>query len=159
MHFGYWSRYSSRPFKTRNSKEAGMQLDDWLKSNDALLSRVEEIFQNLFPQLHQQALSTPTHLRPFKMWTTIAVNVTSQKGMTLHKDNKDWKNGFCAIIPFGKFGGGQLSFPELDLSITTKNTGIVFFRSNELIHGVTPFTGNRGSLVLFNCQNTLKRFL
>lgn len=161
MHYGYWNLYSpeGKVFMTKNTKEAGMQMNDWIQKNDQVLAYVECMFKQLFPKQHEEALDTPTKYRPFKMWTTIAINVNTNTGMSLHKDKRDWQSGYCAVIPFGTYQGGEVYFPELGVTIMQMNTGVLFFKSRQLLHGVKPFIGNRGSLVLFNCDSTMKMFL
>lgn len=54
---------------------------------------------------------------------------------SLHEDDKDWRNGFCAVTALGDFTGGELMFPELNLSFIIKPGDVILFRSWILYHG------------------------
>jgi hypothetical protein len=85
------------------------------------------------------------------VWTTCAINF-NWGAMKAHKDKDDYRHGFCFIIPFGRFQGGDLHFPELNITIKMKPGMVVAFKSAELLHKVLPYTGDRYSLVLFTPQ-------
>jgi len=157
--FGYWDAYSPEIFKTKNTEEVGLEFSRWLALNDPLLVSVEQEFIKLFPSLHTQAKHIPQSFRPFKIWTTATINISHSNGMPAHKDLKDWKDGYCAVITFGNYQGGQLHFPELNITVQRMKYGITFFKSAQLLHEVQAFTGSRGSLVLFTHNSVLNKFL
>jgi len=74
--------------------------------------------------------------------------------MKIHKDDDDYRHGFCFVVPFGKWkeGGGDLYFPDLGITVVMKPGMVVAFKSAELLHGVTPYVGERYSIVLFSGQ-------
>ena len=60
-----------------------------------------------------------------------------------HTDNKDYSAGFCIVIPYGKFEGGELWFPNQNWKISTQGGEIIAFKSSLLVHAVAAVTGSR----------------
>ncbi len=73
---------------------------------------------------------------------------------TFHIDTRDWQNGFCVVVTFGNYSGGELRFPALNVSINIKKGDSIFFQSHKLEHGNKETFGTRHSLVLVS-HNTL----
>jgi len=78
--------------------------------------------------------------------------------MKEHRDMKDWKDGYCAVINVGNYEDGQLYFPDLNIQMNNWKCGVTFFKSFKLLHGVLPFIGNRLSVVLFTPNSILKKY-
>jgi ectoine hydroxylase-related dioxygenase (phytanoyl-CoA dioxygenase family) len=71
-----------------------------------------------------------------------------------HKDKSDVAWGFCVVIPFGEFTGGELIFPEIFQSVHLQAGDIMVFPSALLTHGNGAVTsGKRHSLVLNCCAH------
>ena len=64
--------------------------------------------------------------------------------------------GWCFVLSFGEFSGGDLAFYQLGFSIPMHNGSLVAFRSSLLFHGNIPYSGYRNSLVLFTCGRMVK---
>jgi len=69
-------------------------------------------------------------------------------GTKYHRDLRDWKNGFCAVFPFGDWTGGNLVFPEIGTSVKLRKGDLIFFQSFNLVHGTDEYVGDRHSIVL-----------
>jgi hypothetical protein len=53
----------------------------------------------------------------FGPWSTVAINFSWGK-MKAHKDKSDYINRLCWLVTIiGDYDGGELHFPELDITI------------------------------------------
>jgi hypothetical protein len=66
------------------------------------------------------------------VWTTCAINFNFGP-MKSHLDKDDYKTGFCWVIPFGNFTGGELFFKDI---IKMRPGMVVAFKSALLYHEV-----------------------
>jgi hypothetical protein len=86
------------------------------------------------------------------VWTTCSINFNWGE-IHPHKDQGDYKHGFCFAIPYGEFTGGALYFPDLKITINMKPGMVVAFKSEELLHEVLKYEGQWYSVILFTSQN------
>lgn len=80
-------------------------------------------------------------------WLGLAV--LSNLQVEPHKDRSDAKDGWVGMCCAGKFTGGLLVLPELELKLQFEPGDVVYFRSAILEHYVTGFEGERSSFVFF----------
>ena len=67
-----------------------------------------------------------------------------------HKDDNDCLYGFCVIVVFGNFEGGNLILSEIGVVIRIEGGYIIFLRSALLEHCNSYVTkGNRFSIVFY----------
>jgi predicted 2-oxoglutarate/Fe(II)-dependent dioxygenase YbiX len=67
-----------------------------------------------------------------------------------HIDECDYRSGFCWVVAFGSFIGGNLKLDDLCIEFTMGVGLLIAFKSNEIWHSVRPVTsGYRYSIVLF----------
>ncbi|CAG8485157.1 2404_t:CDS:2 [Acaulospora colombiana] len=91
----------------------------------------------------------PNVPKSFGAFPTVGINYNTIS--QFHRDLKDHRNTLCVVCPLGIFEGGELTFPELKLSIHAKEGHGIAFRSNLLIHGNLPIiTGTRHSVLDMN---------
>jgi hypothetical protein len=85
----------------------------------------------------------------FGVWSTCALNINF--ACARHHDSKDFRGGFCWVIPFGTFtSGGELVFEDMKLLFDMAPGNVVAFRSFDIYHSVKEYSGGvRNSLVLF----------
>lgn len=73
---------------------------------------------------------------------------------TPHVDQNDCPSAMCTIVVVGKFRGGRLFFPTLNLLFDMKAGDIITFKSNLLYHCTTPvYIGRRFAFVFFANHN------
>ena len=81
-----------------------------------------------------------------------AINLNSG-AIPAHYDESDPVDGICCVVNFGNFAtGGVLVFPDLNIQVHARPGDVVAFRSKKLYHGVTDYTNERYSVVLFSSQ-------
>lgn len=74
--------------------------------------------------------------RLFDIFSLLILNLTC--GCALHKDFRDY--GYCVLVPFGDFDGGELVFPKYQIAVKLDPGDVAIFRSSVLEHGNLPYT-------------------
>jgi hypothetical protein len=118
--------------------------------NKKLFAACGHLFRCASPETYQAYENVDGPLK-VGVWTTCAINF-NWGAMEPHKDKDDYRHGFCYVVPFGKFEGGDLYFPELNITIKMRSGMVVAFKPAELLHEVLSYTGDRYSIVLFTPQ-------
>jgi hypothetical protein len=147
-YFGYWRKSSMHIHECPLSKTPPAV--EWMRSNQLLFSCIATLLKSEFPHLYSAYQRIPIKYRPFgSCWSFAVINVSCIS--SLHIDKDDWRNGFCCVLPFASkpWKGGELQFPDLNLTINMQAGDVVFFQSQLLQHGNCELLdGNRNSLVL-----------
>ncbi|KAF9780636.1 hypothetical protein BJ322DRAFT_1112633 [Thelephora terrestris] len=110
--------------------------------SDQVEQHLPERFESLtevFEDLPDEPLFAPVY--PF---TKLILNMGSQTEG--HVDPTD--DGFCVVIPFGKWGGGGLGLYSLGVILELEHGDMTGFASDCIPHFNLTMTGLRGSLVL-----------
>jgi len=149
FHLGSWRESSKTVEKTADSRLPGVER--WLEKNRRLFRSVSWTFEKTWPDLHQHYTSVPAPLK-VGAWSTVTLNAdVGQKDP--HFDWKDYRDGYCWVVPFGDFRrGGELHFPGLNVTIKMRPGMLVAFRSYDLEHEVKRYKGKRNSLVFHQHQ-------
>lgn len=125
--------------------------------NEALLKLkpvIEEmntLTSKLFPNFTKKLQQLSTYNKfPLYLFPSGFLNINS--AVAPHVDNKDYKSGVSCMAVFGTFKhGGHLVLHNYRHVIPTRPGDLVFFKGNETIHHVTPFTsGERHSFILYS---------
>ncbi|KAH0551655.1 hypothetical protein GP486_007126 [Trichoglossum hirsutum] len=74
-----------------------------------------------------------------------------------HIDSGDWEGGWAWLGIFGKFAGGDFCLPQLGVSVPMPAGSIVGIRGTLLKHFVTPWQGQRYSVVHFFKESLRER--
>lgn len=95
--------------------------------------------------------------------TVINRNINNTNELQKHKDWKDWKKGFNAVVPWGQYEGGELAFfnagpePGVGLKWELREGDGIFFMGSIISHGVeNVVTGVRNSLDLMVHNSTMQ---
>lgn len=150
-YFGHWRKYTSDITKTLHTVHEAFQV--WYQHNTPLFQFLSNLLEKTFPSLYKQYMDrVDEEYRLFGAWSFAVVNVNSPS--TFHKDTADWSHGFCVVVAFGEYQGGELCFPSCNVNVELRMGDAIFFQSHSLTHGNLPVTGTRHSLVLTS-HNTL----
>jgi len=131
---GSWRKYTSTIEKTSHTTTCS---EKWIAENELLWKALNHLFKQSFPDLWKKYDEVVAPLK-IGAWTTCAINFRIDSMIT-HTDPADFREGFCFVIAFGDFTGGDLYFPDLNITIPMKP--------------VTKATGERYSIVLFSNQD------
>jgi len=149
-YFGHWRE--SSPTITQCPHTRNPAFEPWLKANSLLFQCLSSILKEHYPDLYGAYKKVEEQYRLFECWSMAILNIDSPS--EFHIDSKDWRNGFCVVITFGKFTGGELHLPLLNVTVNIERCDVLFFQSHKLEHGNREVTsGARNSLVLVSHNN------
>jgi len=112
----------------------------------ALWDRVSHIVSWKYPEQVKILQQVSEEFRLFGIFSLLILNFSC--GNKYHRDLRDWKNGFCAVFPFGQWTGGDLVFPDIGATVKLEKGDLILFRSFSLVHGSEQYEGDRHSVVL-----------
>lgn len=153
-HFGVWRKYTDNPKCTIDTVAKNGNLlehfDEWWQTNKVVFDRVNQIFKEHFPLLFAwyDSLSKLLPHKLFGAFATCVLNVDF--AVWSHKDPHDCKNGYCFVLEFGDFTGGDLVLEDLKINIECSPGDLVVFPSHLLYHKVENYEGWRSSLVFLS---------
>ncbi|KAL6074266.1 hypothetical protein QOT17_004295 [Balamuthia mandrillaris] len=152
--FGWALQYSGTPRPIRGTEAAAAQ--NWLQENRPVFRVVHELLKEHFPELCSILEGNSAFIadNPISPFATVVVNVDF--AVEPHRNKNDYKEGLAVVIPLGDFTGGQLFFPEINVTVNTQPGDVVAFRSARLTHSVLPYVGTRHSVILFTQDNMIK---
>jgi len=112
------------PAQSYNTKSAIHALKEFGQKLLPLTQTVEALFQTFLPEEYSKYTAVYETIydgkadnvdEAFGIWTSrsLVINVNTNN----HKDLKDVCHGWCAIVVFGDFEGGDACFPELGVKI------------------------------------------
>ena len=129
-----------------------------IENYSGLWKTVGDLIRNHFPGLAEMYSKVPEKHRLFDLYSLLVVNLTM--ATKYHKDLKDYRNGFCCVFPFEDYDGGELHFPELNVTVNLRPGDLIVFQSHLLTHGNWPVTrGNRKSCVLLTHNTVMNNSL
>jgi len=112
-YFGHWRDSSSSIHKCPHSNSLSFQT--WFEKNKNLFEFLSDHLKKNYPFLFEEYEKLDKQYRMFGIWSLAVLNIDSPS--TFHIDAKDWQNGFCAVITFGKYSGGELHFPAINTTV------------------------------------------
>lgn len=109
----------------KNNRSTDKALNPFLDTIKPLTGLVEAMFRAIVPEMWEmydkvyRILPVHNTIREVKasfgIWTSRVIVLNALTDM--HIDLKDVVQGFCAIVPLGKFSGGNVCLPTLGISI------------------------------------------
>jgi hypothetical protein len=147
-HFGTWRSSSVQPYLIADTRNEHSQR--WISTNYPLFQKVEQIFKETFPQLHQQykRIADEQITTVIACWCSLAVNIDFPA--TVHTDTKDYRHGYCWVLPFGTWTeGGDLRCEKINVEVKLRPGDLVCFQSSKIPHWVTNYNNVRNSIVFF----------
>jgi hypothetical protein len=144
-HLGCWRKFTMKPTITKQTRHSSAR--EFLIKNTKLFELVSNIFKERYPEMYKiyESVSMPEKL--VGVFGTVAINVNY--ATTPHFDFDDFANGFCWVLSFGHYDGGDLNFLPLNMKAVLKPGDLIAFKSRQIEHGNEHYTGDRFSLVFF----------
>jgi len=143
-YFGHWCESSKTITMCPHTKN--IAFGNWYNNNLSLFKFLGNLLKEHHPELYKFYKTIDAEYRLFGPWSMAILNIDTQSN--LHIDSKDWHNGFCAIVAFGDYAGGELHFPLLNVTLNIERKDAALFQSHKLQHGNQDTIGTRHSLVL-----------
>lgn len=148
-HMGYWRKYSNSTFQIKDTDHPASL--SWIQANRSLFQLLGCIFLHFFPDLYSHYATVASSLPGpafFTPWAAVSLNINFPA--LPHKDKHDHRHGFCWVVPFGSWEGGNLHMAELDQEVALTPGDVVCFQSTNITHHNSKYLGTRYSLVLFS---------
>ena len=114
-----------------------------------IVSAIDQIYAQVLPDMHK-SLSEALQL-DFKIsgtaFSTITVNGKGMRG-ACHEDSGNLTGSLGSLTTLGDFTGGHLIFPRHRIAVMVRPGDVLLSDLNEP-HAVSPFSGDRVSMVLY----------
>jgi hypothetical protein len=131
---------------------------EMLEGNRPLIELVDRLYRQQLPDIYAQQLSEIKQAgATWRLWNTAFSTVYLAKNLRTgyHRDSGNVRGVMTAIMPTGKFRGGELVFPRWRISVAFKPGDLLFFNPQE-VHGNLPIDGERISAA-FYCGHNIAR--
>ncbi len=145
--------YSGRPLhRTRLTVDH----PEMLQGNKQLIEFVDSIYRKHLPDFYAGQLREVMKAPSYRLWKTCFTTMYVAKNFrtAYHPDTGNLPGTLTALMPMGKFTGGELVLPRWRLAISFKPGDLLFFDSQQL-HGNLPFDGERVSAA-FYCAKSIR---
>ncbi|RPA73283.1 hypothetical protein BJ508DRAFT_334238 [Ascobolus immersus RN42] len=164
LHIGIWNQATWQHERPACSSDLrGGKLDyktdrnhliiqQFLVENETLFRFIGGVFKRMDEKLFAKynSIDLPPCIDKTLFWPFCMMAINRNCYSLPHKDLNDFARGFCFLLCWGKFKGGEVTFKELGMKLPLKRGQLLIFRSALLTHWNQPVTsGIRHSLVLF----------
>jgi len=144
---GIWrSRGEKRYYYTPATKSAAGKR--FIKKHARIWKVVADLLTFFAPELRSKVQHSLFESMFGELFHFAVVNLDCKDGIVSHKDFGDF--GWCCVIPFGQYTGGELRLTYAGVQLATQPTDVILLRSKEVYHEVMACVGRRGSIVLTN---------
>jgi hypothetical protein len=129
---------------------------EMLDGNRQLIERVDQLYLQNMPRLHAKQRTEVEKAGPWwRLWNTAFTTTYIAKNFrtAYHTDSGNLPGVMSAIMPMGKFTGGELVLPRWRIAIAYKPGDLLLFDPQQL-HGNLPFVGERLSAI-FYCERRI----
>ena len=126
-----------------------------LDRNEPLVVRVDELYAQFMPNCYAAQRAVVDRVPCWRLWNTAFTTVYIIKKLrsAYHPDHGNLRGVMSAIMPMGRFTGGELILARWRISIAYKPGDLLLFNPQEL-HGNLPFEGERLSAI-FYCERRI----
>jgi hypothetical protein len=126
-----------------------------LDRNELLIKRVDELYAMSLPTYYAAQRAVVDLVPCWRLWNTAITTVYVIKKLrsAYHRDRGNLRGGMSAIMPMGKFTGGELILARWRLCIAYTPGDLLLFNPQEL-HGNLPFEGERLAAI-FYCERRI----
>jgi Oxygenase domain of the 2OGFeDO superfamily len=128
---------------------------EMLEGNQRLISVVDDLYRNHAPSLHAKQKAQVEKVPSWRIWNTAFTTIYLAKNFrtAYHRDTGNLLGVFSALMPMGRFMGGELVLPRWRVAIAFKPGDLLLFDPQQL-HGNLPFEGERLSAA-FYCERRI----
>lgn len=120
-----------------------------LDANRRLTERVDKLYSHYTPTHHARQRARVKKTPHCRLWRTAFSTIYVLKnGRTAYHPDGHLRGLMTAIIPMGKFAGGELVLPRWRIAIAYQPGDLLLFDAEQL-HGNLPFEGERLSAAFY----------
>lgn len=132
-----------------------MKRPEMLDGNERLVKLVDELYKRYLPMFYAIQRVEVEQVPRWRLWNTVFTTIYIAKNFrtAYHRDSGNLPGVMSAILPMGKFTGGELVLARWRLAIAYKAGDLLLFDPQQL-HGNLPFGGERLSAI-FYCERRI----
>ncbi len=126
-----------------------------LDGNRPLIELVDALYRQHLPTFYAKQWAEVDKAPRWRLWNTAfsTVYIVKRLRSAYHADRGNLRGVMSAIMPMGKFTGGELVLARWRIAIAYKPGDLLLFDPQEL-HGNLPFEGERLSAI-FYCERRI----
>lgn len=126
-----------------------------LEANRSLIERIDSLYAQYTPNLYAIQRTELEKVPEWRLWNTAFTTVYIIKKLrsAYHPDRGNLRGVMSAIMPMGRFTGGELVLPRWRIGIGYVPGDLLLFAPQQL-HGNLPFEGERLSAI-FYCERRI----
>ena len=123
---------------------------EMLDGNESLIKRVDHLYAHHLPTFHAKQLAEVEKAPRWRLWNTVFSTIYLGKNLrtAYHTDRGNLRGVMTAIMPMGKFTGGDLVLVRWRIAFAYKPGDLLLFDPQQL-HGNLPFAGERLSAAFY----------
>jgi Oxygenase domain of the 2OGFeDO superfamily len=124
---------------------------EMLQGNRPLIERVDELYKRYLRTFYARQRAEIGKVPRWRLWQTVfsTIYVAKKFRTAYHYDRGNLKGAMTALMPMGNFTGGELILPRWRISIAFKPGDLLFFDSQQELHGNLPIEGERLSAAFY----------
>jgi Oxygenase domain of the 2OGFeDO superfamily len=128
---------------------------EMLDGNKPLIELVDALYRQHASTFYAKQRSVIEQAPRWRLWLTVFSTIYVAKNFrtAYHFDSGNLPGVMSALMPMGKFTGGELVIPRWRIAIAYRPGDLLFFDPQQL-HGNLPFEGERLSAV-FYCERRI----
>lgn len=128
---------------------------EMLDGNDRLIKLVDDLYKRYLPSFYAKQKAEVEKAPRWRFWNTVFTTIYLAKNFrtAYHRDGGNLLGVMSALMPMGKFTGGELVLPRWRIAIAFKPGDLLLFDPQQL-HGNLPFEGERLSAA-FYCERRI----
>jgi len=126
-----------------------------LDGNRPLIELVDGLYRQYLPTFYAKQRAEVEKVPRWRLWNTVFSTIYIAKNFrtAYHTDSGNLAGVMSALMPMGKFTGGELVLPRWRLAIAFKPGDLLLLDPQQL-HGNLPFKGERLSAI-FYCERRI----
>lgn len=123
---------------------------EMLAGNKQLIHLIDGLYKKHLPTFYANQRAVIGKAPQWRLWQTVFSTIYVAKNFrtAYHRDSGNLA-GMSALMPMGKFTGGELVIPRWRVAFALKPGDLLFFDSRQHLHGNLPFTGERLSAIFY----------
>lgn len=128
---------------------------EMLEGNKPLILLVDELYKQYLKTFYAKQQAEMDKAWRWRLWSTVFSTIYLARNFrtAYHRDSGNLLGVMSALMPLGKFKGGELVLPRWRIAIAFKPGDLLFFDPQQL-HGNLPFQGERLSAA-FYCEKRI----
>ncbi len=126
---------------------------EMLEGNRQLIQRVDALYKEHLPSFHAKQWAAVEKIPHWRLGHTVFTTVYIAKNFrtAYHRDTGNMRKVLSALMPMGRFTGGELLLPRWRIAIAFMPGDLLLFDPQQL-HGNLPFEGERLSAIFYCAQ-------